>query len=356
MINKKMRLRSLGTIVLAASITAACGGGSGGDAEANKSLTFVGYGSESQQLQIDKLQKPFTKETGIKFRNDSPPDTAKLKAMTQSGNVSWDVLTVTSAVAFQQCGKYLEPVDTSVADVSVLGKNAERLKSKCGIPAYFSSALFVYNTDDFGDNPPTTINDFFDTKKYPGKRVFPPEIEPGFLEVALMADGVAPEDLYPLDIDRALKKLDTIKKESIFADSYGAVQQDLAAGTAAMGLVPPTRLYYVLQDGAPYKVVWDKTMINWDYFAIPKGSKNSKAANKFLAFVMEEPQQTSVTETTGPGIGSVNPDSKPKYNKIQQETNPFAPEHADGLVYTDPKWWGKNVDKAYEKFTKWQVR
>ncbi|MFT4009061.1 MAG: extracellular solute-binding protein [Nocardioidaceae bacterium] len=356
MTRTKTWLCSLGAVVFAASLTAGCGG-SDSDAKSGGSgtLTFVGYGGETQDLQANVFEKPFTKETGIEFRNDSPPDTAKLKAMTQSGKVSWDVVTVTSAGAFQLCGTALEKVDTSIVDFSVLGKNADRLKADCGTPAYFSSMLFAYDSEKFANDPPTSIEDFFDTTKYPGKRVFPPELEPGFLEFALMADGVAPEDLYPLDVDRALKKLDTIKDDSIFADSYGAVQQDLASQTAAMALTPPTRLYYVLQDGAPYKVVWDKTMVNWDYFAIPKGSENAENANKFLAFSLEVPQQTAMTEAAGPGIAPVNPNTNPEYNDLQETTNPFAPDHVDGVVYVDPKWWGDNVEETYEKFTKWQV-
>jgi len=355
--HKNLRIPAVAIALGVSALVAGCAGGSAGSESAGETdtLTYVSYGSESQEIQIQAFQEPFTEQTGIEFRNDSPPDSAKLKAMTTSGDVSWDVVHVTSAAVGQFCGEYLEPIDTEVVDWSVLGEYEQLLKSECGVPAFFTPFVLVYNTDAFGDAPPTTVEDFFDLEKFPGKRVFPPELEPGILELALLADGVAPEELYPLDIDRALAKLETIKADSIYEESYGVLQQDLAAGTPAMAFVPPTRLYYVLDEDAPYEVIWDKALINFDYLGIPKGSKNAAAANEFLAFILEEPQQTRVTELAGPGFGSVNPESQPQYDEIQQRINPFAAEHGATLVYTDPSWWKAHLEEAYEKFTAWQV-
>jgi spermidine/putrescine-binding protein len=104
-----------------------------------------------------------------------------------------------------------EELDLSKIDVD---QYPEGTVSDCGIPSYFFGLTFVYNTETYKDNAPTKLSDFFDLEQFPGTRVLSPEFGNGIMEYALMADGIEPDLLYPLDIERALAKLDTIKLRS----------------------------------------------------------------------------------------------------------------------------------------------
>ena len=313
------------------------------------SVTFAGYGGSTQDWQAQAWQQPFTAATQTGFVNDAL-DEAKLKAMVDANNVSWDVLDLSSGPTYQYCGQYLEKLDFSVIDKSLYP--AETVND-CGVPAYYYTQMFLYNTEQFGANPPTKAADFFDTATYPGKRIVPPELSVGILEFALLADGVQKPDLYPLDVDRALAKLDTIKDDLVFADTYGQMQQALVGKQVAMALSLTSRTVLSIRDGAPYDVVWDDVIVNWDTLAVPKGAPNATNAMKFIASVQKPQPQADFA-----ALASVTPTDTsipPKYDAVQQQLDPFAADHKDALVYSNLDWWGQNLDAVTAKFTAWKV-
>src|SRR5437867_6729590 len=200
------------TLVVAAlvlmSLTVACGNSGTSGASADKTLTLAAAGGSYQDDLKAAWEVPFTAQTGTKFVNDSPEDMAKVKSMVEAGKVSWDLIDDSSGAAIQYCGKYLEKLD-----FSIINRNAypPGTVSDCGVPYAYGSLLFTYNTRKYGTNPPTKIADFFDVQHFPGHRIIFHDFYIGVLEDALIADGVPPDQLYPLNIDRALRKLDTIK-------------------------------------------------------------------------------------------------------------------------------------------------
>lgn len=330
---------------------AACGAPSGGSgAGGGNTLTFVSTGGAFQDAQKTAWQEPFTAETGTKFVNDGPVDEPKMKAMVDAGRVSWDVIDLSAGPTAQYCGKYLEELDFTVIDKSLYP--AETIND-CGVPAYYYSQMFLYNTEKYGANPPTKAADFFDLDKYPGQRIVPPELSVGLLEFALLADGVAADQLYPLDVDRALKKLDPIKPHITFATTYGQIQQALVGKQVDMALSLTARTILSVREGAPFDVVWDKTIVNWDTLSVPKGSANKDLAMKFIASTAGKEQQATFAKLAS-NI-PVSPDVKPDYDAVQQKLDPFATGHKDSLVYADPKWWGENLDEVTAKFTAWKV-
>ena len=151
------------------------------------------------------------KKTGIEVKTYIGSKTlAKIKAMVKTGNLEFDMANDagTTALAASKEG-LLEKLDKSKLDLS-----------RHAIPSwiwddtvaweYYSGGI-GYNTDTTKDEEaPPSWADYWDVNKYPGRRGFrtrPNET----MEQALMADGIAPKDLYPLDIDRAFKSLDRIK-------------------------------------------------------------------------------------------------------------------------------------------------
>lgn len=338
--------------VMAASL-AACGGGASGGASDGK-IQFASTGGAFQKAQISAWQKAFTQQHGTDFLNTGPPDGAKLKTMVDSGKVSWDVIDESPALSRQYCGKYLEPIDYTIVDKRLFPPGSA---TKCGVPAYTFGAFLLYNTKEYAKTPPTSTQDFFDLKKYPGKRIVPSLSalsSSNLLEFALLADGVPKDKLYPLDVDRALKKLDTIKSQLVIAENYGQIQQAMSGQHASMVLSLTARAALAIEAGAPYKIIWDHTFANADDLMVPKGAPNRDAAMKFIAFVAQRPQQIAFAKaaTMYPSVPGVQVDyEKPS----QRAVNIFAPENKKSVIYTNVDWWAKNHDATISKATKWSI-
>ena len=333
----------------AIALSAACFASATASAE---TLTFVSYAGQTQQAQIDAWQKPYTAKNGTEFRNDAPPDGIKLKAMVEAGKVSWDVMDQGAPFAEQHCGKLLEKIDRSQIKESQFPAGSV---TDCGVPIYFYGLTFVYNKKKFGNNPPKTIEDFFDLKKFPGMRAVPPDLSNGTLEYALLADGVPIDKLYPLDIDRALKKLDTIKSSIIFASTNGVLQQSVVDEQADLAFMPTGRFAASLNAGAPVAAVWNKTIMNWDSLMIPKGTPNAKEAMKFIAFAVDPERNAAFVERAS--IPAANLEAKPTYSKLQTEVDPNLNKRDGAVTFlANAKWWAENLDKVNAKLTPWKSR
>ena len=202
-------------------------------AMAAESVNFVSWGGSTQDAQKQAWADPFSKASGITVVQDGPTDYGKLKAMVESGNVQWDVVDVEADFALRAAAEgLLEPLDFNVIQRD---KIDPRFVSDYGVGSFFFSFVLGYNEGKLGANKPQDWSALFDTKTYPGKRALYKWPSPGVLELALLADGVAADKLYPLDLDRAFKKLDTIKKDIVWWGGGAQSQQLLASGEASMG-------------------------------------------------------------------------------------------------------------------------
>src|SRR5690606_23035977 len=120
--------------------------------------------------------------------------------------------------------------------------------------------LLVYNKEKYKDNPPQGWQDFFDTEKFPGKRGIMDYADQGALEIALIADGVDPKDVYPIDYERAFKKLNQIRKDTVFLTTGAEQQESLERGSIDMVLSWPGRAYEAAKNGAPRATQWNGAM------------------------------------------------------------------------------------------------
>ena len=337
------------SLALLAANGCAAGSDSGGAEGGGDKLTFASTGSDFQEWQKQAWQEPFTAQSGVEFVNDTL-DEAKLKVMVESGNVTWDVMDLSAGPTYQYCGEYLEEIDFEIVDKSLFPPETV---NDCGVPAYYFTQMFLYNTETFAANPPTEAAAFFDTQTYPGKRLIPPELSTGVLEFTLLADGVPADELYPLDVDRALEKLATIKSDLVFTDSYGQVQEALVGEQVAMALSLTARTVLSIREGAPYDVVWDAVIVNWDTLAVPKGAPNAEEAMRFIASVSDPDRQKAFAELAS-NIPT-SPDVEPEYDEVAARLDPFGGGHEQALVYSDINWWGENLNDVTEQYTAWKI-
>ena len=319
------------------------------DALAGTTLTFVSYGGIYQKGQENSSVRPFETESGAKVLSDGPTDYAKIQAQVESKNVAWDVVDTGSTFAVANCDKLFMELDTSIIDTSHMPKE---LVSKCAVPAMTYGYVMTYNTEKFGENGPQSWADFFDLPKFPGKRAIngtPSDIEPGILEGALIADGVPKDQLYPLDIPRALKKLDTIKDDLMFWETGAEAQQQIESGQPAISFMWSGRALAGIKNGAPYAASWNDFSPVFDVLTVPIGAKNPDASMALINFMVGPEQQAKLTEETS--YAPINDEAQPKVDDLTRSF--LATEHKDQALPIDNQWWGENQPKVIEQWSAW---
>lgn len=338
------------SIVMATSLVLA-GCASGGDSASGGVLTTVGYGGAVDEASYEAIGQPFADKFGVKVQPDAPLDYSKIKAQVDSGRVTWDVVKVEPYWAIQNCGTYLEPIDTSkIPHLADLPKDAVL---ECGIPLDIFGFVMVYNHKKFSGQAPSSWADFFDTKKFPGKRAiwnFPSGMA---LEAALLADGVAKEDLYPLDIDRALRKLDSIRDDLVFYETGANQTEQIESGEVVMSIAWSARMVDAQKNNAPYSPVWRDNFILYDTLSIVKGSSAVDLAHDYLSFATEKEQQERFAELMP--YAPANRNAKPQLDDVAQQWDLTRPEVANESITIDQQWYADNFDELSKIWTKWSV-
>jgi putative spermidine/putrescine transport system substrate-binding protein len=215
----------------------------------------------------------------------------------------------------------------------------------------------VYAFDTTKLNPqPTTMADFFDVRKFPGKRGVRKSPK-GLLEWALIADGVSPKDVYkvlgtPAGLDRAFKKADSIKSSIVWWDAGAQPPQLLADGAVVMTMAYNGRIYDAEHNGhKPFKIVWDGQIYDFEYWGIPTGTKHQAAAEKFVTFA-----------TAPDRIGDLSnyipyaPPRKSAISKISATilpNMPTAPANFADALQIDASFWADNIDMITKRFEAW---
>jgi putative spermidine/putrescine transport system substrate-binding protein len=343
----------LKTVLLAASALALVTGSA-----LARDLTVVSWGGAYQDAQKKVYFAPFTAATKIPLV-DEPWDggVGTLRAKVQSGKADWDVVQVESDELAVGCEEGLyEKLDWS----KIGGKDAyiPAAVNDCGVGAIFYDFVLGYDKDKLKVAPANWV-DFFDLKKYPGKRALRngPKTT---LEIALMGDGVAPEDVYkllatPAGVDRAFKKLDTIKSELIFWKSGAQPPQLLASGEVALTSVYNGRIDAANRnDKRNFGMTWNGALYTMDSWVILKASPNLDAAYKFLDFVGKPEIEAKLPDAIAYGVP--NRQANALVTPARLEVLGTAPQNIANAVPIDVAFWLENSDRLTERFNQWAAQ
>lgn len=336
-----------GGLVVAGPALSACGGSGGGKG----TVTFTSYGGAYQKAQTKAWIEPFMKANpDIKVVQDSPTDYAKLEAMERSGNVTWDLVDTGADYGLGPTTKNLTKLDSGKIRFADLQPKALKTTGY-RIPVITYSNVMGYRTDKFNGRKPTSFADFFNLKDFPGKRAIANVSNNGStLEIALLADGVSPDKLYPLDVERALKKLDTIKSSLTYWETGEQSAQLLAQGQAVMGTSWNGRIYTYAKEGAPVDIMWKQHFLTADYLVIPKNAPNADAAMKLAAYMVAPENSARISEYIAYGPPNVK-----AFGKINPKMKPYLPtSHQKTALKLDDAWWSANLTQVEEKFQNWR--
>lgn len=312
-------------------------------------MVFTSWGGTTQEAQERAWAQGFEEETGAKVLMDGPTDYGKLKAMVESGNVTWDVVDVEMDFAIKAAKDgLLEPIDFSVVPKDDLDP---RFTTDHAVGSFYYSFVLAWNNGAISQEP-SSWADMFDLERFPGKRTFYKWSAPGVIEIALLADGVPPEELYPLDLDRAFKKLDTIKSEIIWWSGGAQSQQLIASGEAAFGQLWNGRVFALQQEGADVGMSWNQNMTAADVLVVPKGAKNKDLAMKFLAVATSPTAQAKFAEESG--YAPINTAAKAE---MPEDVVQYLPDaHVEGQIDLDMTYWAEHRDEIAERWYAWQAQ
>ncbi|WP_372570571.1 extracellular solute-binding protein [Ruegeria jejuensis] len=339
-------------------------------------MTIVSWGGAYSASQQNAYHTPYSENTGVTIINDesSAEAVAKLRAMNEAGNVTWDVVDVVAADAIRLCDEGLaleiDP-DTQLAaapDGTPASEDfGDLLVSDCFIPQIVYSTTFGYRTDLVGDTPPTEICAVFDTETYPGKRSLEKRAINN-MEWALLCDGVAKEDVYdvletPEGQEQALAKLDTIKDDVIWWSAGADTPQLLADGEVVMGSTYNGRLFSVIEEQKqPVAMLWDAQIFDLDGWIIPTGLSPERQARALDYIMFATDTQRLADQAKWISYGPARASSAPLVGQhadlgIEMAPHmPTDPENAKNTFLYNYEFWADYRDDIEAKFQAWLAK
>ncbi|MCP1627031.1 ABC transporter substrate-binding protein [Pseudomonas nitroreducens] len=323
--------------------------GAGGRAfAAGGSLVLANWGGDAVPA-FEKSFGGFDQASGLTLKVDgSGPTEGALKTQVSSGAVRWDVCDGEMYSSYRLGkDKFLTPIDYGIVDKSLIGYGDVH---DFGLANYTYSYVIGYDHEQFGKNPPRSWADFWDVKKYPGKRTLYKWMSAN-LECALLADGVPPEQLYPLDVDRALRKIEELLPHIATHWSTGAESQQLIRdGEVSMAQMWHTRAELVKNDTAG-KIDWsfDGGIVSPSVWMVPRNNPaGAKAAMDFIAYALRPEVQAKLMEVYN--MGPVNLKANDLLSAQLQAINPTAPDNLKKQVSLNNKWHAEHYGETLERY------
>ena len=335
-----------------------------------EAITVVSYGGSYAQASVEAYHKPFTEATGIEVRlDDFNGGLAQIRAQVDAGAVHWDVVDLATSHVELACNEgIIEIVDLDALAPGVNGEPPttdfpEDARTECGPGFLYYSTIYAYNTNYIEGSPPETMEDFFDLEKFPGRRGM--RREPfANLEFALLADGVPADQIYtvldaPQGVDRALRKLDTIKDHVVWWEAGAQPPQMLADGEVLMSTGWNGRIFNAqILENQPFVIVWDGQLLDiGGQMAVVAGTPRLEAAMAFVRFVSRPESLANISKyiSYSPTRSSAQ-SLVGKHLQTGIDMHPHMPGSQENLtraIKSDWRWWAENRDDMNERFSVW---
>jgi putative spermidine/putrescine transport system substrate-binding protein len=343
----------------AAGTLAACGGGgtqgatSGGQARStgpnvtSKQVVYADYGGALSEANKAVYFDSFQKEYGAAV-TIAPADGARFILEAQNERNQVDLMEADGFFTVNLAGQGLLEKLPDWVRRSDLVEPAYQDYSTGG---YAYSIVQGHKKDQFSGRSPESWADFWDLEKFPGTRGLPKTFY-GVAEAALLADGVSPEELYPLDFARAFRKLDEIKGEVYFYDFYGQGAQALQDGTVALAVLPNGRLFDLERSGQSVSTVWNEALLfSWGTPVIPVGAQHKDAAFALVDWMADPERQAELGRRIG--YGPTTEAAFALLSPQELEKLPNSPQHRDVAVSVSAEVLAEQEQEYGRSYTEW---
>ena len=357
-----MRTLLLSAAVCAASMLAGLTPQSA-HAASQKELTIVSWGGDYTRSQMLAYVKPYREVIGEYVsmeRYNGGLD--EIREQVAAANVKWDVVDFTLSDLLQACREgLLEKFDHSTLPAGDDGTAAADdflpgALTECGVGQTLWSTVIAYANEAVGATPPASLKDFFDLSKYPGKRGMRRDPQ-AIMEWALMADGVAPGDVYTTlgtqgGVDRALDMLSSLRGNIVWWTAGAEPVEMLRTGAVVMTSVWNGRMYRpIIENREPFTIIWDGQVWDIDSWGIVKGTDNLDKAVEFIQYATGT--QRLIDQTKFISYGPARRSSVARVDAAMLPHLPTAEANLKTALKTDSAWWAENLPAIQAKFEAW---
>ena len=339
---------------------------------AAQSVTAVSWGGSYGRAVQMGVNNPFTEATGIRVRvEDYNGGLAQIRAQVEVGNIHWDVVDLEIADAVRGCDEgLLEPVDITSLPAGADGTPAaedfvDEGQTECGVGQLYWSTVYAYNSRNIEGVAPSTMADFFDLETFPGRRGMRrvPQVN---LEFALIADGVPLDEVYatldtPEGLNRAFRKLDTIKDQVVWWEAGAQPPQMLADGEVVMSTAYNGRIFNAqILEAQPFVIVWDGQMLDVGVLGIVAGTPRMEEAKRYLAFATSAESQGRIgrrisyspARRSGVPLVTIH-----ELTGVEMASHmPASPGNTERAQRYNWQWWVDHQDDLNERFSAWLAR
>lgn len=305
-------------------------------------LVVVSWGGSYQEAQRAAYFSPFAAATGIRVLEDTGPQIDRSRAEVESGSPSYD-LTATNQ-AFYEIGLghgLWVPIDYGYFDEADLEAMPDEVRLSHGVGTIYYGEGIAISLEAFPEDgaQPNSWADVWDVERFPGKRALPwcDVATYPLPEAALLSLGVDPEDLYPIDIERAAERLAEIYDDTIWWQDINQAGQLLATGEAVIAMAPSGRVQRLIDDGAPLEIVWNESRYTFDVWYVLRRAPNIDNAMRFIAFASQPEQQAEMARQTG--YAPTNPRALELLDDEEARKLPTHPDNIAGQFRKNEEWW-----------------
>ena len=309
-------------------------------------LVVVGWGGAHEESLKKAVYEPFTAATGIRIKQVSATNQlAMLKAQVQNNNPEWDIIQPGSAWLFRGAQEGLfEKIDYGVVERGDLYAPAAHSH---GVAFEVYAVDIAYNTKRFptGSHPKTWV-ELWDVKRFPGRRTGPGWTPRDNFEAAVMATGVPPSKVYPIDVKLAFAKLADVKPHMTWWQSGAQFAQLFADEEVVLGYGWGARVVVLAREGKPLAVEMNQAILDQTFYAVSKISRNKDAAMKFVNFAAQAKPQAE-----RPLLYPHGPTSKKAWAQLDAKTRRDVVNYdLTGVLLRNPEWWMENETALLEQW------
>ena len=269
----------------------------------------------------------------------------------------WDVISLTGAELLAGCDAGL----LEKLDWPALG-GRERLlpggASECGLGLALRALVLAWDRDKLPAGATPGWAECGDVVKLPGRRGLRKQPR-GTLEVALMADGVPPAEVYrqlrtDAGIDRAFRKLEQLRPYIIWWQDEVEAARLLASGEVLMTTGPSTGIAEAIrQDGRSFTLQWTGAVTSVVAIAIVRGTSNQASAIRLLAHAADPRTQAALA------AAALGPLARGALDTIPPEAQALLPTNPAALAASlpaDEAFWRDNLARLAQRFDAWLPR
>lgn len=322
-------------------------------AAADGTVTAVSWGGAYQDALRKAFFEPAAETLGITLKEDTLNGIADVRLQVQSGAPTWDIVEVGSSECIEGAREGLfEKLDYGVISANGLRPD---LTHKVWVASSYFSTVIAWSKSKFGDNGPRSWKEFWDVQKFPGERaLYNRPIKT--LEPALLADGVPADQVYAVldteeGLDRAFRKLEELTPHvAVWWSSGGQAMQLAVDAEVDMLAIWNGRIAKAIENGADFAFTYNEAFLDWNCFAIPKGSKNVESAMKMIAEMLKPEVQANLPRYIPYGPANELAFKTGKLTSEEIKAINSAPVNTKQQIFFDGEWWAEHEPKLQERY------